>query len=729
MPSVASAGTWHDRVRQSASGALRASGSHERVPGEVVVRYRASADGLDKSSLRSEVDTQDVEKLATPSTEVLSVPVGSVDDAIATYQASPDVLFAEPNYFYEAAATANDPRFSQIWGLNNTGQSVLGVNGTPDADIDATEAWDKETGSAATVVAVLDSGVAYDHPDLAGNIWTNSGETGSGKDTNNADDDSNGFRDDSHGWDFVDDDNAPRDLLGHGTHVAGTIGAVGNNSYGTTGVSWDVSIMPLRVLDAEGSGRTSDVASAISYAAAKGADVINLSLGGPDFSNSVSSAISSSSGVLIVAAAGNENVNNDLTPSYPCSYPAANVVCVAATDINDNLASYSNYGALNVDLAAPGSRVVSTVPAFGRPLRESFESDIAATWTAGGTGMAWSRGLDAFGYFATDSVTGNYLPNSDSWLKTASATSLVGQQDCRLTYSFKLNTETGHDFFKVEASSDGTSWSQVSSWSGSSGNQWTSSDDDLHDFDGGPIYVRFRLTSNSSVENDGVSIDQVEIKCLTSTYTGNEFSYFSGTSMATPFVAGAAALLVSLVPDAPVASLRAALLGGVDASTGMVGKTVTGGRLNLNSSVALLAPDAAPASPPASTTTPAQTVTTPTPTPTPVVSESPTPAPVPSVVPTPPMVLDYERTVSLSLSHHIRAIGEVAASGESAECVSGVVVSIKRNGRVVKQVKTDPYGHFATSLRDRGGSYRAVIRVSEFAGAVCGAARSSSVRH
>jgi subtilisin family serine protease len=377
---------------------------------------------------------------------------------------------------------------------------------------------------------------------------------------------------------------------------------------------------------------------------------------------------------------------------------------VAATDSNDNLASYSNYGASSVDLAAPGSRILSTVPAFTRPLRESFELDISSTWTAGGTGTAWSRGLDSSGYFATDSASGTYQPSSDTWLATASPTSLAGLQDCRLTYSLALNTEQGKDFLKVEASSDATSWSQISSWSGTTGTQWTSGNDDLHAFDGGPVYLRFRLTSNLLIESDGVAIDEVEIKCLTPTFAGTELSYFSGTSMATPYVAGAAALLVSLVPDPSVVELRDALLGGVDPSPNLAGKTVTGGRLNLNKALALAAPNLLPAATP---------------------TESPTPASTPS----PPTVLKYARSVTLTLRGHLRAVGNVSAGHGVPVCFAGVKVALRRNGHFLKTVSTDATGHFVSTLRDRRGSYLAVVQRSATTKVICGAARSAVFRH
>ena len=246
--------------------------------------------------------------------------------------------------------TPNDQLFILQDALNNTGQT----GGTPDADIDAPEAWDITTGNSDVVVAVIDTGIDYDHPDLAANIWINPGEIPG----NGMDDDSNGYVDDVHGWNFVKNNKNPDDDHGHGTHVAGIIGAVGNNSIGVAGVAWNVKLMPLKVLDRRGRGFTSDVIEAINYAAHR-ADVINLSLGSNNFSQGMKDAIANAS-ALVVAAAGNDGNNNDETPSYPASYDLDNIIAVAATNHKDKLTGFSNYGATSVDLAAPGNLIAST---------------------------------------------------------------------------------------------------------------------------------------------------------------------------------------------------------------------------------------------------------------------------------------------------------------------------------------------------------------------------------
>ncbi len=281
----------------------------------------------------------------------------NMPEIINALKNSPNVEYAEPDYTVTATLIPNDTSFAtQQWDFNNTGQS----GGRPDADIDAPEAWDVTTGTGATTVAVIDTGIDYNHPDLAANIWTNPGEIPG----NGIDDDHNGYIDDVHGYDFVNNDGDPMDDHSHGTHCAGTIGAVGNNGVGVAGIDWNVKIMAVKFLNATGTGSIGNAILALNYAVMMGAKVSNNSWGGTGFSASLQNAITSarSSGHIFVAAAGNNATNNDTTPFYPASYTSDNVVAVAATDRTDAMASFSNYGATSVDLAAPGYSIYSTIP-------------------------------------------------------------------------------------------------------------------------------------------------------------------------------------------------------------------------------------------------------------------------------------------------------------------------------------------------------------------------------
>jgi subtilisin family serine protease len=335
------------------------------APGEVLVAFRRSPD---LARLRFEIDAD------------TDAPVGAgflwrahsrskdVSSLIAYLAARSDVLYAEPNYVVYADNEPNDPRFPELWGLLNIGQIINGKPGAPGADIGAVTAWDGALGSRNTVVGIVDTGIDYTHPDLAGNIWsapasfsvTIGGQTitcGAG----------------THGFNAITRACDPLDDHFHGTHVAGTIGAVGNNGVGVAGINWFASMMGLKFLSASGSGSVGDAINAIEFAIqAKAAfpsgganvRVLSNSWAGGGFSQALLDEINraNQSEMLFVAAAGNSSTSNDAVPTYPASYAAPNVVAVAATNNQDGLASFSNYGANSVHLGAPGVQVLSTLP-------------------------------------------------------------------------------------------------------------------------------------------------------------------------------------------------------------------------------------------------------------------------------------------------------------------------------------------------------------------------------
>lgn len=276
------------------------------------------------------------------------------EKAISILKNNPNVEYAEPNYIYRIMETIpNDPYFPKLWNLKNTGQS----GGKPGADIKATYAWDIFTGSSDVVVAVIDTGIDYNHTDLAQNIWINTREIPN----NNIDDDGNGYIDDYIGWNFVSNNNDPMDDKGHETHVAGTIGAKGNNVTGVVGVNWNVKLMALKSGDSTGGFTSSNIAKAIDYAWMNGCRISNNSYGGPSYDYTVYTAIlrASLAKHIFVAAAGNyqppiEWYDNDKQPVYPSSYDLDNIISVLATDHNDNIAPYSHFGKTSVDVGAPG---------------------------------------------------------------------------------------------------------------------------------------------------------------------------------------------------------------------------------------------------------------------------------------------------------------------------------------------------------------------------------------
>ncbi len=288
----------------------------------------------------------------------------------------------EQDALRQIETTPNDPQMGSLWGMTA---------------IDAQDAWRLATGSQSVVVAVIDTGVDYNHPDLAANIWTNPGEIAG----NGIDDDHNGFIDDVHGYDFVNNDGSPLDDNSHGTHVAGTIAAVGNNAIGVSGVNWSTSVMALKFMDSTGSGYLSDAIRAINYATMMRTQyhvnirVENNSWGGGPYSSAMQSAIQANNdaGILFVAAAGNDGTNNDTSPQYPANYTPANVISVAATDQNDRLASFSCYGATTVDIAAPGVSIYSTIP--NNRYATYSGTSMATPFVAGVAALAWSIDPDA----------------------------------------------------------------------------------------------------------------------------------------------------------------------------------------------------------------------------------------------------------------------------------------------------------------------------------------------
>jgi subtilisin family serine protease len=428
------------------------------VPGEIVVAFRSGVGGAERVAARSAADVRAKRHLLLPNAQLVKAEPGqSVPDAITALQKRSDVRYAEPNWIYHATSTTpNDPLFSSLWSLNNTGQAVNGhAAGTADADIDAPEAWDRSSGSASVVVAVVDTGVAWDHPDLAPNIWSNPGEIPG----NGIDDDHNGKVDDVRGWDFVDSDNDPWDYHDHGTHVAGTIAARGNNGVGVTGVAWQASIMPVRVLDAAGSGTNANIADGLAYAASNGAKVVNGSFGGPDFSAAERDAITSHPNTLFVVAAGNDGANNDTTFEFPCDYTAANELCVAATDNTDALASFSNFGAQSVDLAAPGVDIESTKPHYTDSFSDDFETSLANKWTV--QSGPWGRVSVLGSIWLTDSPGANYADNADWAIRTTSKVDVGARSDCGLRFSYATFLQQGFDWLYAQSSTDGTTWTDV----------------------------------------------------------------------------------------------------------------------------------------------------------------------------------------------------------------------------------------------------------------------------
>lgn len=337
----------------------------EFAPDELIVRVRG--DGAPRARLTRVLARLGATRARSLETVdglyVIKLPASlKVDSAARLAKSLDGVAYAEPNYVVWTQLTIpTDSRFGELWGLHNTGQS----GGTVDADIDAPRAWDLTTGSSNIVVAMIDTGIDYTHPDLANNMFRNEAECNGDP---GVDDDGNGFVDDCYGIDTANDDGNPMDDHVHGTHTAGTVGAEGNNGVGVVGVNWQVKLMPCKFLSATGSGLTSDAVACLNYVALmkdRGVNIVasSNSWGGGGYSQALYDAIDAQRqrGILFIAAAGNAASNNDATPAYPAGYDLPNIIAVAATTRTDSLATFSNYGRRTVHVGAPGSSILSTV--------------------------------------------------------------------------------------------------------------------------------------------------------------------------------------------------------------------------------------------------------------------------------------------------------------------------------------------------------------------------------
>jgi len=334
----------------------------EAVAGEFVVKMRVSGMGTLSQGVKTLAQyglqvkqvvnaSENLVLVKSAQAELMSLGSNSHQRLMNQVASLPSVEFIEPNFIYRAfglpQSLPNDPDFARLWGMKNEGQAdKSGRAGIVGADIQATEAWALSTGSKDIVVAVIDTGVDYTHPDLTANIWSSPSDPA------------------VHGYNAINDKLDPMDDNSHGTHCAGTIAGTGDNGVGVTGVTWNASIMGVKFLSGAGSGTLADAIEAIDWATNNGAQIMSNSWGGGGYSQALFDAIkrAQDKGILFIAAAGNDASDNDSRPAYPASYQLDNVISVAASNNVDNLAYFSNYGGTTVHLAAPGENIYSTVP-------------------------------------------------------------------------------------------------------------------------------------------------------------------------------------------------------------------------------------------------------------------------------------------------------------------------------------------------------------------------------
>jgi subtilisin family serine protease len=598
------------------------------LSGRVIVQWETGTDHTERVEARADAGVFYGTELGGPNFQLVETRSGEgAATAARALEADPAVALAEPDGLRQVEAVPNDPLFAQQWGLQNTGQAVDGLPaGKSGNDIDVLPAWERTVGSPSVVVADIDTGYRADSPDLESVEWTNPGEIpGNGKD-----DDGDGYKDDVHGWDFVGEnvsspipDNDPTDSNlvsgGHGVHTAGIIGAAGNNGTGITGVAQNVRIMPLRVCSNEPSSNevrcaTSAIIAAINYAGAHKAQIANLSLGGTTYSQAEVNAFAANPGTLYVISAGNDAANNDSGLSganghhYPCDYrpaiestlgtsgPIENTICVDALEPSEALASYSDFGKTSVDIAAPGSAVLSTFPATETLFSDNFETNNFSTkWTNYGADPGFGRvgvgdgPLSSFGM--TDSPGAAPAGSGAYGVKATEAITMpAGVGACQVEGSRYRKGGTAPYGLLIEGSFDKFAGGESS---GASMAPFRTAP--ITGLGGHSVQPFFEYLSGASpTAAEGIWLDDVALNCNAPLSTPPAYAFLNGTSMAAPQVSGAAALLFSLDPAATVAQVRAALLAGAKPVATLANKTVSGGRLDVAAAMNQLAPTEGP---------------------------------------------------------------------------------------------------------------------------------------
>ncbi len=574
------------------------------VPGEVIVQYRTYVSGSAAMSYSRRLGLPEGVRALRhtirgkgPMHVNRIRPGQNLQQAIAAFQSNPDVEYAQPNYVYRALTAPNDTKYGDMWGLKNTGQTVsdetyspsVGSSnnpGTSGMDIGAETAWDTITNCSSVVVAVIDSGVNYNHEDLTSNMangsYTCPGGTG------------------SRGCDFVGTgDSDPMDPNGHGTHVAGTIGAVGNNSTGTTGVCWQATILAVRVLNAAGSGVTADIVEGINFAAGTSAGqgqakVINMSLGNSTSDTAMSNAIAAArdNDVVVVVAAGNDGNNHSTggQGKFPCDFTHENILCVAAVDQAFTIADFSdrdtNATAANrhVDLGAPGTNVHSTYFGTETEITDDFNSAGSLDWTVSGTAVwAYDGGC----------ITPPMLVAPTAWCSgTAPANSINSvvyknfnlsayDAGASLSLGLWLDLDDSSDFFQIRQSPSGGNPVVTS------GNSTLLSQFGPNIHTGGFADLSFDVSTcntaactvgfwyvtdtNTNQSFDGVGL--VGFTITGKTFATNQYKVLDGTSMAAPHVAGIATMIRARNPNFTYTDTIAAIAEGGTVVAGLSGTT------------------------------------------------------------------------------------------------------------------------------------------------------------
>ena len=544
--------------------------AEEAEPGVVLVKFRSSATADDIRrveaahglSLRKEIKTFRIRIYTYQGDEV---PLAK-SARVATDSA---VEVAEPNWVRTLKAV--DPEYGNQWYLKNTGQAVDGYSGPSGFDIRWEGARQRFVERAKVRVAVIDSGVAFLHKDLVGSIHTKSAEVVGGF-ANQVDNDGNQLVDDVWGYDWYDQDGYPLDQNGHGTMVAGVIGATIGNGEGGAGISNSVEIRAYRVFDQFarggvpkfrfGSSYVDDVLLSLATAVDDDCKIINLSLGGPSYSSLEAQAYRElvGLGILAVIAAGNESSDNDGTsPSYPASYDSAAIISVAAQDRTGGLASFSCWGRNSVDIAAPGTQIrapdVSRVVVVIYDFRQGSMNGWTSWYMPGSYSVrSWSASL---GYLCDhdELFYSGYLPYTDTYAQSPliSASTYAGLRIEAIGVS-----DLADDIATLDVTTDDVNWYTYEMFKGTNSGYVQT---DISDIDYTTFRMRFRLQSDSSVEGGGVAILGVKVTAVDDFDVDNpQYGYTQGTSFSAPIVAGVAAMVWAHRPELTAAQVRDIIL-------------------------------------------------------------------------------------------------------------------------------------------------------------------------
>ena len=548
-------------IAPAVSPAPAAHPAEQYVEGEVIVTFKQTADfaaaqaALKRHSLEFSRHFAFLSEQRGRHSGLAHAGDRTTAQLIAELSADQEVESAEPNYLrWIATSVPNDALFSQLWGLQDTGQSVNGTAGTSGDDIKFVNAWSlAQTSATPVVVAVIDTGVDYTHPDLAPSMWTNPGEISA----NSVDDDGNGYVDDVYGYDFADGTGNPFDSGFHGSHVSGTIAAAGNNLLGIIGVNYQARIMALKASSDGDTFTTAAVIDALQYATmmkGRGVNIvaINASFGGGGSSSTESAAIQAAgnAGIIFCAAAGNSSLNHDVTAVYPASYRLNNMIVVAASDQSDALASFSDYGPTTVDLAAPGVNILSTVPTVTTSYVAQASSTYSATeltfsgYTTGISGTIYNCGL-------------GYATNFPAAVRNNIA--LISRGTLYFSQKVANAMAAGARAAIIYNNTNGT-------------------------FLGTLQYASNWIPALSISQADGVTLESLlpaTATVVNAVQQSQSYELLDGTSMATPHVSGAVAFAAMNFPAETVAQRIQRVLANVDTVAGLQGKVITGGRLNL----------------------------------------------------------------------------------------------------------------------------------------------------